>query len=320
MLINKLSNFLINNKISKIIFNNFLNKSTFFIRLHYLLKHSYFINNWMDLILLLLNLKKKVDIYFKNNFCFQNFKKKNWRYLIYYLTVFKNNIFIEKLGNDYFAKIGNNRLKLLNIYNGIYQVGEVFVRKTYNKFDYKNKVVIDIGGFIGDSALFFILKGARKVYVYEVNEEVYKVLLENIRINQLDNKIVAFNKGISNEYKREILYITEKKGSTSFYSSFNIKENIIDKKPIELIPFDEILEEPVDILKMDCEGSEYDILESILNNNLSDKIKEGVILESHNLDKKRNYEYIIELLEKIGFKSVNFEKKTEILGLIYAKK
>ncbi|GAG92400.1 unnamed protein product, partial [marine sediment metagenome] len=113
MLINKLNNFLINNQINKIVFK-FLRKSTRISKVFFILKHTSFISNWMDLILLVLNLKKNIDIQFKNYLIFRNFSKKDWRYLKYYIKVFKNDIIVEQVGRDYFAKIEKNKLKLLD--------------------------------------------------------------------------------------------------------------------------------------------------------------------------------------------------------------
>lgn len=309
-----------NTKIFKNINNLFFKKSSFFKRLYSIIDFRHYIINWTDLIFISLNFKKKSNIIFKNGFIFRNFRKKNWRYLHFYLIVFKNKIKVENVGDKIIAKVNSFNLKLLDSINGIYQIKEVFVQNSYDKFDYTNKVIIDIGGYIGDTALYFISKGAKKVQVYEVNEEVYKILLENIKLNHLEDKVIAFNKGVSNDYNKKILNITEIKGSSGFYENYSKLMNIIDRKEIELIPVKDVLKEQIDILKIDCEGCEYEILENILENNLIDKINEGIILESHYLDDKRNSVYIKALLGKLGFKKIFYEKKNRFTGLIYGIK
>ena len=69
---------------------------------------------------------------------------------------------------------------------------------------------------------------------------------------------------------------------------------------------------------MDCEGSEYAILETILNEGLQDKIKEGIILEAHYIDEKRNLKYIKELIKKMGFTKLYTNKPSKLTGVIYA--
>lgn len=69
------------------------------------------------------------------------------------------------------------------------------------------------------------------------------------------------------------------------------------------------------------EGCEYRILENILQNNFFEKINEGIIIEIHNIDSKRNSDYARSLIKKIGFINIysfkNIEFDTE---LVYSKK
>jgi FkbM family methyltransferase len=224
------------------------------------------------------------------------------------------------MNNNVIAEINNYRLQLMDIINGIYQINEIFLRKTYNGFVYNRKSVIDIGGFIGDTALYFIMNGAKNVKVYEINKQTFDVLQENVRLNNLQNKISVYNMGISNDSKTMVLNITEKKGSTSLDESFGENIGIIEKRKIKLTPIKEILIEPVDILKIDCEGCEYEILESIFENNLIDKINEGIVLESHDLNAKKNSIYMRNLLNNIGFKKIEIIPESSTRNIIYARK
>ncbi len=316
-------NFFLKNKISIKVFNTFINilfDPVTSKRIKWLAKEYKNIRNWFDLLLILLNIKKKTDVVFKNGFKFQELSKNYWRYLYFYIKAFKNNVIIKNLGTKIIVQIWGLNLQLIDNINGIYQINEIFIDENYNKFDYKNKIIIDIGGFIGDTALYFISEGAKKVYVYEINREVFEILKSNIKMNNLEEKIIPFNIGVSNNYKEGILNITEIKGSTSLYHEFNEKMNIMEKQKINLVPFKDILKESIDILKIDCEGCEYEILENILENSLLEKIKEGIILEYHNIDKNRNSEYAKKLLADIGFDKIYCEIKSNFLGLIYAKR
>jgi FkbM family methyltransferase len=42
------------------------------------------------------------------------------------------------------------------------------------------RVVIDIGVFIGDSSIYFALRGAKRVIAVEPHSEAYKKTVENI--------------------------------------------------------------------------------------------------------------------------------------------
>jgi len=83
----------------------------------------------------------------------------------------------------------------------------------------KNKSVLDIGAFIGDSAIYFILKGAKKVYTIEPHPDAYNEMLENIKLNNMDEKIIPINIGIN--YEKDYIIINTK-DITHVASSFLI--------------------------------------------------------------------------------------------------
>jgi predicted RNA methylase len=54
------------------------------------------------------------------------------------------------------------------------------LREMYGYIDVNDGVVIDIGAYIGETALYFIHKGARRVYAFEPVEKFYGYLVRNI--------------------------------------------------------------------------------------------------------------------------------------------
>jgi len=90
----------------------------------------------------------------------------------------------------YFGEIGVNRedYDLLNVLLEP-------LEEMYGCVNVNDKIVIDIGAYIGDTALYFIHRGARKVYVFEPVEKFYRYLLRNIARNNLEDRIIAFNYG-----------------------------------------------------------------------------------------------------------------------------
>lgn len=70
-----------------------------------------------------------------------------------------------------------------------YPLNEIFVKEDYRRLGVKGRVVVDIGASIGDSAIYFALRGARKVYGYEPNKERYEMAIQNIKANGLEKKI-----------------------------------------------------------------------------------------------------------------------------------
>ena len=300
------------------IIQKLIKNSTVLLRLNWILNEYKLILNWFDLILILKNFRKKIDIFFKNGFIFYDFKKEYWRYLNFYIIAFKKGFSFKNLGNKIFAYIDDLKIQLLDQINGIYQIKSTFIDQIYNRFQYNNKIVIDIGGYIGDTALYFIKNGAKKVYIYEINPDIFKILQQNISMNDLDDKLIAINKGIGNSYKKVTLNIPELKGSSSIFEKLGEKMKIIDKIEVDIIPFNEIIIENIDILKIDCEGCEFEILQNILENKLADKIFEGIILEAHNIDENHNSEQVKSFLKKIGFNKIQTSEKSKDWELIYA--
>jgi len=62
--------------------------------------------------------------------------------------------------------------------------------------DCRGKVVLVVGGFEGDSAVYFWAMGARKVIIYETVLEHQKFIEENVRLNNINAEV--YNEGIGN--------------------------------------------------------------------------------------------------------------------------
>ncbi len=67
------------------------------------------------------------------------------------------------------------------------------------------RVVVDVGAYIGDTAIYFAWRGARKVIVIEPHSGAYEVLLENIRLNSLETTISPINAGLASRPGRILL-------------------------------------------------------------------------------------------------------------------
>lgn len=190
---------------------------------------------------------------------------------------------------------------------------EYFLDESFQEFDinYSKRTVIDIGSNVGDSCLFFAINGA-DVYGYEPMKNLYDYSLEIKKLNpQLADKIHLFNFAVSD-------HVGELK-IENLDSVLNYKDG--ESYTVELTTIDKILETnniPADILKMDCEGAEFDI---ILNSDLSEF--KDIIFEHHSKLVNKNVHLLTEKLELQGFKINILEfstQKFEDYGLIHAYK
>jgi len=150
----------------------------------------------------------------------------------------------------------DSRKRCLNI---VGTLKETFVDDVYSRMGVSGKVVVDIGAYVGDSSVYFILKGAKKVYAFEPYPSSYKLLLKVIKGNGLEGKIVPFNEALA-----------KKPGETKLNEEYentpssDLKSSA-EGKSIKLTTLKEIVERfnlKGACLKMDCEGCEYSILKT----------------------------------------------------------
>ena len=202
----------------------------------------------------------------------------------------------------------------------LWALKEEFAEQQYRNLEVNGREVLDIGAYVGDSAIYFILNGAKHVYAFEPYPSSYSLALKNIS-ETLSDKISIFNAGVGGQNSSVFIEKSFKSNMGSDLRHFS------SGKKINIYTLHEIIERYNlynAILKMDCEGCEYPV---ILNSNIEDLKKFGQIaIEYHygykNLEKK---------LKQVGFsvkktrpiyyndpsKSVN---KRGYVGFIYAQK
>ena len=180
----------------------------------------------------------------------------------------------------------------------------------------ENDVVVDIGAHIGLFALLasqFCKRG--RIFCYEPVPENFDLMLKNIRENNINN-ITAFNLAVSqNEQRVKIFLNTDQSGHSMFLPSNNfLQANSTTLKKI----FDENNIDRCNFLKLDCEGAEYEIIQS-LPDSYFNKI-EKMIIEYHFADSKPTLlKNLIKKLESLSYRVDTRQLFTDI-GFLYAKK
>lgn len=185
----------------------------------------------------------------------------------------------------------------------------------------KNKIVIDIGANIGDSAIYFALRGARHIYALEPYPYSYKLAMQNIKLNRLQNKITLLNEGCGEEKRKIKIYTNYKNFGGTDLKNFKGGTAIGITTLDELVKRFNIIDNG--ILKIDCEGCEYGALL---------KAKDSVLRKFKQIQVEYHYGYlnIKRKLKKSKFKIIDTipkystnsdaENKEMLIGFIYAKK
>jgi FkbM family methyltransferase len=143
-------------------------------------------------------------------------------------------------------------------------VGEIFFDKPYVRHLRLSPrpVVVDIGGYIGDFSIYAArYLDARRVVVYEPTVENFRILQENVVGNGYGDRIVAVNKAVSGG-SEVTLNVDIRESEEVHVSAYWYPDS--ERRTIPSITLGQLLEihglDRVDLLKVDCEGAEYDIL------------------------------------------------------------
>jgi len=136
-------------------------------------------------------------------------------------------------------------------------IGSVFGSEDYEILKPENEIVIDIGANIGDSSIYFALNKAKYVIALEPYPYTFNLAVQNIKVNNLNDKITILNSGYGKA--SEIVKVDEKMRDT--LGAILIPSN--EGKEVKLYSLKMLLKEfriKEALLKMDCEGCEYNIL------------------------------------------------------------
>jgi FkbM family methyltransferase len=160
--------------------------------------------------------------------------------------------------------------------------------------------VIDIGGHIGTFS-FLIAPFAHRVLVFEPVSENYHLLKRNLSGKRFGH-VRCVNAAVSDRKKEIKIYISSMgSGSHSTHESVGEEFEVVPALSLEDI-FTEYNIERCDLLKIDCEGSEYEILFSTGKDVMS-RISR-IVLEYHKIQSREshwNCDSLRENLEANGF-------------------
>lgn len=253
--------------------------------------------------------------FFKNN-NIKKIKDKNLNYHIYNKLLFLENIIKKKLVND--NEIFATKLQNQNYWfsDGIFSNTVNIVSEELNaenEYNFKNinfkegDCVVDIGGNIGMISIFLAKKFPfLKIYAFEPVKENYENFLKNIKLNNIPDGIITVeNKAVTKDGRKINMSINPtNKGGSSISDVISVgaitqEENCnIDSITLEDI-FKKYNIENLKLLKIDCEGSEYEIIyntkEEILR---SIEHVRGEFHENKNLTDKYDVEKLIEYLKQ----------------------
>jgi FkbM family methyltransferase len=160
--------------------------------------------------------------------------------------------------------------------------------------DCSGKVVLDVGGFQGESAVFFSKMGAKKVIIYEPVIAHHRLITKNVSLNHVNAEI--HDEGIGNRDGTQIISYEETD------TAFGLLGKGQHKMEIKIRDVAEIIDKSgANVAKFDCEGAE----ESLINvpSEILRRI-ELYIIEVHTPEIRRA------IIEKFKASNFSLEKET----------
>jgi FkbM family methyltransferase len=206
-----------------------------------------------------------------------------------------------RLSNGYKVSYRND-YELEVIYDDIFAKG-IYFFETENPEPY----IVDCGGHIGLAVLYFkSLYPQARILTFEPNPETFFLLRENILQNNLKS-VRAINMALSREETKDaILYVGEdylKAWDSTNTIERDLWPNMDEYRgiPVRSTRLSSYIDGPVECLKLDIEGAEFDVLDeskSKLN------LVGAITLEYHKSASNRSQrklEKILEILSESGF-------------------
>ena len=184
----------------------------------------------------------------------------------------------------------------------LYLLKEVFVEEGYFfEADNQSPVILDCGSNIGASVLYFKrLYPQARVVAFEPFAPAFHTLRANVEANRLANVTLHNVVLAESPGEAELYFDPNHLGSLSM----SVREGRIHgaSQRVEAVRLSDYVDSPVDLLKMDIEGSEGAVLAELAESGKLKMIKQLIVEYHHHLQPADNsLAEFLHLLQRNGF-------------------
>ncbi len=220
---------------------------------------------------------------------------------------------------------------------------EIFVDKDYGVCDEVIKktgvsgicgAILDIGAHKGYFSIYasVLCSTNVKIFSYEPEEKNFAMLKENLRMNRIKN-VFAKNVAVNGNDGMCELFLSDDSHNHSIFA-MDVGNSIVSRK-VNCVSLRTIIEkhlvkegcEIVDLVKMDCEGAEFEIFGGVESEDggvsgeeIFKKIK-SFCIEYHEFLPEMRAEKLVNILKKHGYKvDVKKSRYDNRMGFIWARR
>ena len=231
-----------------------------------------------------------------------------------------------KATGEHLVKLRRSRVELA-VRGGmdVWAVKETFLDEFYTRYGVpvqEGWTVVDIGAGIGDFSIYAAYgRPATRVFAYEPYPGSFLLLQQNLERNAIEN-VFPLQQAVWGNAGELTLDL-----STGEPLQFSSREVVVEGPPqteqigVPAVTLADVLTQQslkkIDLLKLDCEGAEYEILMKATVETLT-RVRR-IVMEYHNVDAEHTQIQLIRFLESAGY-SVSWEQNVvhEDIGYLFA--
>lgn len=147
-------------------------------------------------------------------------------------------------------------------------------------------VILDVGAHIGTYAVYAALRNPKAhVYAFEFNSSVFGYLEKSVAINSLQDRVTCIEKGVAGKTEQR-MFFEDTHGGVSSSLFRRDDRGLVEGPTVPCISLTDFFKEysvaRCDVLKMNCEGAEYEILGSLSDDEF--EAIDSILLQWHRVD------------------------------------
>ncbi len=176
------------------------------------------------------------------------------------------------------------------------------------------RVVVDVGANIGFFSLYTAQRWrTARIFAFEPAPENVELLKRNVILSRVE-RIVVRPAAVAGSVGYATMYLKQESGWHSLIGNGALSAVQVSTTTLDQI-IDEVAPAPIDILKIDCEGSEYDAL--LGRDQLLSEHVRFVAMEYHEIG-ANGVSALLDIFARAGFRCQYYPEPRWHTGMLYA--